>query len=192
VADIAAADDGAACPECQNPMRLSRGVEVGNIFKLGTRYSDALGCTFLDESGAQKPVVMGSYGIGVGRLLACIAEEHHDEKGLCWPVNVAPLPVHLVALAGRVPEVGEKAEALYASLCKAGLEPLYDDRVESPGVKFADADLIGLPVRVTISERSLKAGGVELKQRTSDATRIVSLDGSVEAMRSDLQAEEKE
>lgn len=192
VTDIAAADDSAACPECEAPMRLSRGVEVGNIFKLGIRYSDALGCTFLDEAGAQKPIVMGSYGIGVGRLLACIAEEHHDEKGLCWPVSVAPLPVHLVALAGRALEVGEKAEALYASLCQAGLEPLYDDRVESPGVKFADADLIGLPVRVTVSERSLKAGGVELKSRTSEEAFIVPFDGSAEAIRAKLHAGEEE
>jgi prolyl-tRNA synthetase len=165
VADIAAAFDGAACPECGASMRASRGVELGNIFMLGTRYSDAMGCRFLDEDGVEKPVVMGSYGIGVGRLLACVAEEHHDDAGLCWPVSVAPYPLHLVALAGKSEEVAAKAEALYQQLVEAGLEPLYDDRPESPGVKFNDADLIGCPLRLTVSERSLKAGGVEVKVR---------------------------
>jgi prolyl-tRNA synthetase len=176
VTDIVSAGEGAACPECGAPMRLSHGVEVGNIFKLGTRYSDALQCAFLDEDGKQKPVIMGSYGIGVGRLLACIAEEHHDEHGLCWPYRVAPYPIHLVALAGRSPAVESQAEQLHASLKDAGCEPLYDDRNESPGVKFADADLIGLPVRLTVSDRSLKAGGVELKLRTGQEVRIVPVE----------------
>ena len=112
-----------------------------------------------------RPVVMGSYGIGVGRLLACVAEEHHDEKGLAWPVSVAPYPLHLVVLAGKNPELLPQAEALYQQLVDAGLEPLFDDREESPGVKFMDADLIGCPLRLTLSERSLKAGGVEVKVR---------------------------
>jgi prolyl-tRNA synthetase len=167
VADIAAAYDGAACPLCGSPLSASRGVEVGNIFALGTRYSDAMGCKFLDEDGIEKPVVMGSYGIGVGRLLACVAEEHHDEAGLCWPVSVAPYPLHLVALAGKSEEVVARAEVLYQQMVDAGLEPLYDDRPESPGVKFNDADLIGCPLRLTLSERSLKAGGVEVKVRKS-------------------------
>ncbi|MGD0708234.1 MAG: proline--tRNA ligase [Anaerolineaceae bacterium] len=181
VADIAAAGEGSACPKCGAPMRMSRGVEVGNIFKLGTRYSDALGCTFLDEDGQSKPVVMGSYGIGVGRLLACIAEEHHDEKGLIWPESIAPYPVHLVALAGKNPQVGKAADGIYQRLCQARVEPLYDDRVESPGVKFADADLIGLPLRLTVSERSLKAGGVEFKHRVGGEPWIVPLEKVVEA-----------
>jgi prolyl-tRNA synthetase len=165
VADIAAAFDGAACPECGAAMRASRGVEVGNIFSLGTRYSEAMGCHFLDEDGQERPVVMGSYGIGVGRLLACVAEEHHDEHGLAWPVSVAPYPIHLVMLAGKSESIPAQAEALYQQLVEAGLEPLFDDRPESPGVKFNDADLIGCPLRLTLSERSLKAGGVELKVR---------------------------
>ncbi len=167
VADIAAAYDGAACPECGQKMTASRGVEVGNTFMLGTRYSESMGCNFLDEDGREKPVIMGSYGIGVGRLLACVAEEHHDERGLIWPVSVAPYPIHLVVLAGRNPELLPQAETLYRSLCDAGLEPLYDDREESPGVKFMDADLIGCPLRLTLSERSLKQGGVEVKVRKS-------------------------
>lgn len=175
VADIVSAQDGSPCPECGKAMALTRGVEVGHIFKLGTRYSDALGCNFLDEDGSSKPVIMGSYGIGVGRLLACIAEECHDDRGLIWPRSVAPYPVHLVALSAKSAEVAEKAETLYEQLCQAGIEPLYDDRPESPGVKFADADLIGLPLRLTISERSLSAGGVELKRRDASETRIVPI-----------------
>jgi len=166
VTDLVAAQEGDACPECGSSLRSVRGVEVGNIFKLGTRYSDALGCYYLDKNGEEKPVIMGSYGIGSGRLLACIAEEHHDDMGLIWPITVAPYQVHLVALLGRGnPETHQAADNLYAELVSAGVEVLYDDREESPGVKFNDADLIGLPIRLTVSERSLKQGGVEYKRR---------------------------
>ncbi|HEX7394389.1 MAG TPA: His/Gly/Thr/Pro-type tRNA ligase C-terminal domain-containing protein, partial [Anaerolineaceae bacterium] len=174
VADIASAGDGSACPTCGAPMHTSRGVEVGNIFKLGTRYSEAMGCTFADEIGEKKPVIMGSYGIGVGRLLACVAEEHHDEKGLCWPASVAPYPAHLVALSGKSSLVEAQADEIYARLVANGLEPLYDDRPESPGVKFMDADLIGIPLRLTIGERSLKLGGVEVKPRSGGETVTLS------------------
>jgi prolyl-tRNA synthetase len=182
IADISAAYDGAACLQCGEPLHIQRGVELGNIFQLGTRYSDSVGCTFLDENGQTKPVIMGSYGIGVGRLLACIAEEHHDEKGLCWPVSVAPYPIHLVALMNKNPGIQAKADSLYERLVAAGLEPLYDDRIETPGVKFNDADLIGLPIRVTISERSLNAGGVEVKRRRETETVILPLDGLEETL----------
>jgi prolyl-tRNA synthetase len=174
VADIAAADEGSACPECGAPLQSVRGVEVGNIFQLGTRYSDSLGCNFLDKDGQTKPVIMGSYGIGTGRLLACVAEEHHDEHGLVWPVTVAPYPVHLVLLRGKGGSQGEQvAEKLYADLRAAGIEVLYDDRDESPGVKFNDADLIGLPVRLTVSERALGQGGIELKLRKAAEKTVV-------------------
>ncbi|MEX1247992.1 MAG: proline--tRNA ligase [Anaerolineales bacterium] len=172
VADIATAEEGYACPRCGAPMHTSRGVEVGNIFKLGTRYSAALGANYLDESGNEHPIVMGSYGIGSGRLLACVAEEHHDEKGFIWPVSVAPYDVHLLALRGGQ----EQAEALYGQLRQAGLAVLFDDREESPGVKFNDADLIGLPIRLTVSERSLKEGGVELKLRSSSEKSSVKVE----------------
>jgi len=165
VADIAAAGDGDACIQCGQPLVTARGVEVGNIFKLGTRYSAAVGATYLAADGAQKPIVMGSYGIGSGRLLACVAEEHHDDKGLMWPITVAPYHVHLVSLAGSDARVAEAAERVYRALADAGVEVLYDDREESTGVKFADADLIGLPIRLTVSARSLGKGGVELKRR---------------------------
>ncbi len=176
VADIALAEEGFECPRCNAPLRATRGIEVGNIFKLGTDFSVPLGATYLDEKGREHPIVMGSYGIGSGRLLACVAEEHHDDKGLIWPMSVAPFDVHLVALRG-----GEKeADKLYADLQIAGFDVLYDDRGETPGVKFNDADLIGLPIRLTVSERSLKEGGVELKLRREIEKRSVRIDKVVE------------
>ncbi len=161
IADIALAEEGSACPECGGVMRTIRGVEVGNIFKLGTRYSEDMECTFLDQNGETQYVIMGSYGIGSGRLLASVAEEYHDEHGLIWPISLAPYHVHLVSLKGGE----DAADELYAALLEAGVEVLYDDRPESPGVKFADADLIGIPVRLTLSKRSLEADSVELKRR---------------------------
>jgi prolyl-tRNA synthetase len=187
VADVASAQNGSACPECGGPMRAERGVEVGNIFKLGTRYSDALGARFLDQSGESRPVVMGSYGIGVGRLLACVAEENHDEDGLVWPVSVAPYHVHLVAAE---PDV--LATELYEKLRFAGVEVLYDNRRETLGTKFKDADLIGAPIRLTLTPRSLQNGGVEIKLRRDSESRITPVDETVDAtlvLISDLEAE---
>ncbi|HOD43297.1 MAG TPA: proline--tRNA ligase [Anaerolineaceae bacterium] len=183
VADIVAARAGDGCPQCGEPMRMSRGVEVGNIFQLGTRYSEALGCTFLDEQGESHPIIMGSYGIGVGRLLGCIAEEHHDERGLCLPPTVAPYPIHLVLLSGKTGVADAAASELADALTAAGLEPLFDDRNEYAGVKFADADLIGLPLRINISERSLKQGSVEFKPRAGGEVFLVPLENAVEAAR---------
>jgi prolyl-tRNA synthetase len=188
VADIVLAREGDACPRCNSLMRTSRGVEIGNIFKLGTRYSDAMGSTYLDKDGQAKPVVMGSYGIGVGRLLACIAEEHHDEKGLIWPITVAPYHVHLINLS----QPPDTAEDLYRDLVAKGIEVLLDDRDESPGVKFNDADLIGLPLRITVGDRALKQGGVELKRRTSEDKVIVPLDKIVTTVQSEIAALEEE
>ncbi len=169
IADIAAAGDGDACLRCGKSLHTSRGVEVGNIFKLGTRYSSTVGAMYLAADGTQKPIVMGSYGIGSGRLLACIAEEHHDEKGLIWPVTVAPYAVHLVSLGQA-----EAADRVYEALLKNEIEVFYDDREESPGVKFNDADLIGIPIRITVSSRSLAKGGVEMKRRDQSKTEIVA------------------
>jgi prolyl-tRNA synthetase len=187
VADIAAAGEGDACPNCGAALRTSRGVEVGNIFKLGTRYTDALGATFLDKDGQAKPVIMGSYGIGSGRLLACVAEHHRDADGLRWPISVAPYHVHLVLLPDAGGNTAAVADQLYADLQAVGLEVLYDDRDERPGVKFKDADLMGMPLRVTVSERSLKQGGIELKRRDSDERGgIVPLEGAVTRLRADV------
>jgi prolyl-tRNA synthetase len=144
-------------------------VEVGNIFKLGTRYTEALGGMYLDRDGTTKPVIMGCYGIGSGRLLSCIIEEHHDAHGIRFPITVAPYHVHCVALTQRAPEVVEIAERLYREAWAEGIEMLLDDRDATPGVKLNDADLIGLPLRLTLGPRSLKAGAAELKQRSSTA-----------------------
>jgi prolyl-tRNA synthetase len=182
VADIAAAREGDPCPTCQHPLRSVRGVEVGNIFKLGTRYTEKLGATFLDAAGKAQNVIMGSYGIGVTRLLACVAEAHHDDNGLIWPVTVAPYHVYLVALAG-----GETAAAeLYGALWAQGIETLLDDRDERPGIKFNDADLIGLPLRLTVAKRSLEQGGVEFKRRSGGDVMLVPLAEVVERVQAEL------
>ncbi len=188
VADIAVARDGDPCPHCSAPLRTVRGVEIGNIFQLGTRYTDALGANYLDAQGRAQPVVMGSYGIGVGRLLACIAEEHHDDQGLIWPVTVAPFHVHLVLLQGAEAE----ADAVYRELTAAGVEVLYDDRGESAGVKFADADLLGMPLRITLGKRSLKEGGAELKRRDRPDKVIVPLAELTARVKAEIAALESE
>ena len=176
VTDIAAAREGDACLQCGESLREVRGIEVGNIFKLGTWYSEAVGATFQDEDGEEKPVVMGSYGIGSGRLLASVVEEYHDDYGMILPITVAPYEIHLVSLEGKksqAEKVREFSETLYHDLQDAGLEVLYDDRDESPGVKFNDADLIGCPVRLTVGSRSLEKGGVELKLRDQQERELI-------------------
>lgn len=180
VGDIVAAFEGALCPVSEpdsgNVLRSVRGIEIGNIFQLGTKYTEALGALFMDENGRPQPIVMGSYGIGVGRLLACLCEEYHDDAGLMLPISVAPYQVHLVGLLENE-ETTTVAEQLYQDLQHAGIEVIFDDRhkkTASPGVKFSDADLIGIPIRVTVSKRSLKEGGVELKLRKDENKEIIS------------------
>ena len=187
VADISAASDGDACINCGSALYTARGVEVGNIFKLGTRYSAAINATYRDADGNAKPIVMGSYGIGSGRLLACVAEEHHDERGLILPITVAPYHVHLVSLAGNDAEVDAAAQRVYQALLSANIEVLYDDRAESAGVKFADADLIGLPIRLTVSNKSLSAGGVEMKRRDQAARVVVAAADLIGRVRAEMQ-----
>jgi prolyl-tRNA synthetase len=184
VADIAQAFEGAPCPRCGGQLRIVRGVELGNLFKLGTKYSEGLGATFLDERGEQKYIVMGSYGIGVGRLMACIAEGCRDEHGLMWPVTVAPFDVYLVGLDLDQDDVRSAADALYELLQQAGIETLYDDRQERAGVKFNDADLLGMPLRLTLSRRTLEKDSVEVRPRDSDAAQLVSLEGAIDDVES--------
>jgi prolyl-tRNA synthetase len=186
VADIALAREGDQLPTGEGLYQAARGVEVGNIFKLGTRYSEALGANYLDQDGESHPVLMGSYGIGIGRLMACIAQAHHDEGGLAWPVTVAPYEIHMVVLPGGAAE--EAAESLYADLRRAGWQVLLDDRDERAGVKFNDADLIGVPLRLTVSKRSLEAGGVECRLRTSPDREIIELAAVPGAVRQKLEA----
>jgi prolyl-tRNA synthetase len=193
VTDLTAARQGDACPQCGQPLRAERGIEVGNIFQLGTRYSVAMGCTFQDENGEVRPVIMGSYGIGLGRLLGCVAEAHHDDKGLVWPVSVAPYPVHLVLLHGKGSHQAlHTAEDLYQTLQNAGLDVLYDDRIESPGVKFNDADLIGAPLRLTVSARGLENGTVELKRRDQPERETIPLGETLARVKEILAALQQE
>jgi prolyl-tRNA synthetase len=193
VADIALVEAGASCPVCGAPLEERRGIEVGNIFKLGTMYSGPLHATYLDDRGVEHPIIMGSYGFGVSRVLAAIAEQHHDERGLRWPASVAPYAVHLVRL-GDGDDVRVPAETVYRTLQEAGVEVLYDDRNETAGVKFADADLIGLPLRATMSTRSLAAGGVELRRRdaAAEAAKVVPLDRVADVVGSELRQLEME
>lgn len=184
VTDIASASAGCTCAQCGAALTSSKGVEVGNIFQLGTRYSDSLGCSFQAEDGTRKPVVMGSYGIGVGRLLACLAEEFADEKGLALPITTAPYQVHLVSLV-KDAEVPEK---LYQDLQSAGIEVIYDDRKESAGVKFNDADLMGIPVRITIGNRTLKEGAIEVRMRNAETSETVPIAEAVSAIQALIQA----
>ncbi|MDO8483735.1 MAG: proline--tRNA ligase [Candidatus Limnocylindrales bacterium] len=182
VADLTTAMEGDPCPTCGQPVILRNGIEVGNIFKLGTKYTDAFGATYLGEDGVAHQIVMGSYGIGIGRNVACIVEAHHDDKGIVWPAEVAPYAAHLVSIgAAREPQVAEIAERLHAFSIEAGREILWDDRDESPGVKFTDAELLGMPWILTVSPRSLAAGGVEVTERATGERSTRSIE-AVEAL----------
>ncbi len=175
ITDIAQARAGDRCPQCEGTLQTTHGIEVGHLFKLGTRYSQAVGATFLDRHGQARPIVMGSYGIGTGRLMAVIIEAHHDERGIVWPASVAPYQFHLLSLGTDPADIVTTAEQLYRQLTEAGYEVLYDDREESAGVKFADADLIGIPWRLAVSRKTLAQASVEVKGRTEGTGRLVRL-----------------
>lgn len=165
------------CPECGGQVIKEKAIESGHIFNLGTKYSQALGAVFVDKNGQKKPIVMGCYGIGVGRLMASIVEFYHDEKGILWPKEVAPYNVYLIGIMNNDTIIKRKAEEIYEILQKVGVEILYDDREEvSAGEKFADADLIGCPVRIVVSEKTLKEEAVEMKLRTKEKSELVKLD----------------
>ena len=172
--DIALARPGQGCPNCGQPLEAVRGVEVGHIFKLGTFFSEALGANYLDREGQHQPIIMGCYGIGVGRLLAAAIEQNHDDKGIMFPAPIAPYQVHLVGLNLADEQVAEEAERLYQELKDQGIEVLYDDRTDqTAGVKLNDVDLLGLPVRLVVSPRNVKAGVVEFKQRLDETSSLV-------------------
>lgn len=179
MADIAQADTGHKCPNCGGQIEARRAIEVGHCFKLGTRYSETTGATYLDENNEPQLIYMGSYGIGLDRLMAVIVELHHDQDGIIWPDSVAPFDLHLMSL-GIGEEVREAADWLYVNLRGAGFTVYYDDRDASAGVKFKDADLIGIPLRVTVGARGLAQGAVEVKRRSSDERLMVPLDELVE------------
>ena len=170
-ADLRESADGDTCPNCGGRLLYETAIEVGHIFKLGTRYSEPLGANFLDEEGHERPVIMGSYGIGLARVLAALVEQRHDEHGISWPASVAPYDVHVVVLTGAE-EIGlQAAEVLSA----AGKDVLLDDRDRRPGEKFADADLIGIPIRVTAGKKSLDDGAVDVRERSTGAERRVNV-----------------
>ncbi len=177
--DIAKVVDGARCAHCGAPLKLQNGIEIGNIFQLGTKYTESMGMTVLNKDGKSVTPIMGCYGIGVGRAIASIAEESADDKGLNWPMAIAPWHVYLCALRTDDPVVREKADKLYEDLQSAGIEVLYDDRNVSPGFKFNDCDLMGIPIRVVISPRSIQNGIVEVQLRDGSYKDNLSLDTCV-------------
>jgi prolyl-tRNA synthetase len=176
VTDIALTRSGDRCLKCGTELVSARGIEVGHVFKLGTFISEKFGAYFLDNDGKPRPIVMGSYGIGLGRLLAAIVEQSHDDKGIIWPLSAAPYQVYLCPLSLEKSAVLPTAEKIYRELQKKGIEVLFDDRDDSPGVKFNDADLLGIPLRLTLSPRTLQSQSVEVKWRTQKETRLLPLD----------------
>ena len=187
LSDIALAQPGDLCPNCSAPLEAIRGVEVGHIFKLGTFFSETLGALFLDQHGQQHPMLMGCYGIGVGRLLAAAIEQNHDERGIIFPAPIAPYQVQLVGLNLTDERVKEAAEQLYRELWDRGIETLYDDRTEAAaGVKLNDADLLGLPLRLVVSPRNLNNAVVEVKDRQETEAQLIPLDQVVAEVQSRL------
>ncbi len=180
VADVKNVVEGDLCPKCGKPLSMCRGVEVGHIFKLGTKYSKALDCNYLDKDGKANPMIMGCYGIGVGRTLAAVIEQYNDEDGIKWPVEVAPYKVCVVPTKVVDEQCMKIAEDIYAKLLDAGIEVLIDDRNERPGVKFKDSDLIGVPLRITVGRRAGE-GIVEIKYRQTGETSEVTVDEAVKA-----------
>ena len=176
IADTALAQPGDRCPRCRGELSSVRGIEVGHVFKLGTFISERFGASFLDNDGRSRPIVMGSYGIGLGRLLAAIVERGHDDKGIIWPLSIAPYQVHLCPLHLDKSAVLSTAEKTYEQLQKEGIEVLFDDRDDSPGVKFNDADLLGIPLRLTLSPRTLQGQSAEAKWRTEKEAQLLPLD----------------
>jgi prolyl-tRNA synthetase len=168
--DLRLVQRGERCPKCDGTLDITRMIEVGHIFKLGTRYSEALGATVLDEAGEERFIHMGSYGIGVGRNIAAVVENHHDDKGIVWPMSLAPYEVVVTVVKVDDPETVATAETMYDALVDAGVDVILDDRKERPGVKFNDAELVGIPLRITVGPRGLAAGEVELTNRATGDT----------------------
>lgn len=172
--EISTLKEGEACPTCGLPLNMGRSIEVGNIFKLGTKNAEAFGLYYADEKGSSRPVYMGSYGIGPGRVMGTVVEVHRDERGIKWPASVAPFQIHLIELSKNSIKVKKAAEKWYERLLAKGVEVLYDDRDDkTPGEKFADADLIGIPWRMVVSEKTLGKKAVELKARSSQKSELL-------------------
>jgi prolyl-tRNA synthetase len=183
VADIASARAGDKCPRCGGILTSTRGIEVGHIFKLDTIYSDKFNACFIDEKGETRPMIMGCYGMGLGRIMAAVIELNRDDKGIIWPLSVTPYHVYICPLYREGAPVSREAEKLYEELSAAGIEVILDDREESPGVKFNDADLLGIPFRLTVSPRTLEKNSVELKKRSEKDSELVPLNKIVERLK---------
>jgi prolyl-tRNA synthetase len=190
-ADIRKFSPGDHCPLCGEETRMDKGIEVGHTFKLGTKYSQPLEATFLDDQGREKVIVMGSYGIGLGRTVAAAIEQHYDQNGMIFPMPIAPFQVLLLPVNIKLDFLKETAEQLYQTLSASGVEVLYDDREETPGVKFKDADLIGIPLRVTLGEKNLKKGLVEIKKRKTGEISLVNKEEALTKIREMIDQEMK-
>jgi prolyl-tRNA synthetase len=182
VADIALTEKGCLCPNCGAPLDSARGIEVGQIFKLHTKYSSVLGARYVDEQGQEHDMVMGCYGIGVGRTMGAVIEQHHDEHGIIWPMSVAPYQVCVLPVNDKDEALMEQAERLYKELLACRVEAVLDDRHERPGVKFNDADLLGFPLRLTLGKKTAESGIVELRLRESGEVRELPLNAAVDAV----------
>ncbi|MGH2632587.1 MAG: His/Gly/Thr/Pro-type tRNA ligase C-terminal domain-containing protein, partial [Tepidiformaceae bacterium] len=183
LADIALARRGDACANCGTALETKRGIEMGHIFKLGTMYSESMGVYYLDEAGERQLTVMGSYGIGVERMLAAVIEANHDDNGIIWPAEVAPYDAHVVVLNLDQEPVAAALAELEDAFAAAGRSLLIDDRPDSAGIKFKDADLLGIPYRLTVSPRALEKGGVELRDRRTGETSVVPLAEAVASVK---------
>jgi len=190
--DIRLARAGDPCPRCSGRLQVSKGVEVGHIFKLGAKYSEAMGATYLDQKGREKSLIMGCYGIGVGRTVAAAIEQNHDENGIIFPMSIAPFHVLILPVNTKDAQIMKVAEDLYDTLFEKGIEVLFDDRDERPGVKFKDADLTGIPLRLTIGEKNLRMGKVEIKERRSGEIIVVTVEEAPEVMMKMISADYSE
>jgi prolyl-tRNA synthetase len=186
--DLRTITEGEGCPNCNNKLRIVKAIELGHIFKLGTKYSESLQANFLDEKGNEKPIIMGSYGIGIERIFACYLEQNHDEFGIIWNKALSPYQISLIAVNSNVESVRTKSEEIYKLLESKGIDTLFDDRMGlSPGFKFKDADLIGIPLQVLVSEKNLKERKIELKVRGTKERFIVNADNIVESIQRKLE-----
>jgi len=181
--DFKLAKAGDGCPRCQGRLKSARGIEVGHIFKLGTKYSEAMNCSYLDANSQAQPVVMGCYGIGVSRMAAAWIEQSHDDKGIIWSPQIAPYHVHLIALNIEEESIRKEAETLHDRLEQGGVEVLFDDRPARAGEKFSDADLMGLPVRLTLSKRTQEQGKVEFRLRREKESALLTPDEAIQQIK---------
>jgi len=184
VADIRNAEEGEACIKCGHPLKKARGIEAGQVFQLGTKYSDALGAVYNDENGQVKPIYMGCYGVGVSRTMAAAIEQHHDENGIIWPVSIAPYHVVVIPVSDKNEEMMNCAEKIYQQMQELGIEVVFDDRAERAGVKFKDADLIGYPYRITVGKDTIEKGTVDVKSRRTGEQFAVPVDEVVQLIHS--------